>query len=242
MTGSIRRAWRATAVLAGTAAVTTLLLSGCGAGHYAETSLRIPTSVGVNADSADGSFKIRNLSIDYLDTTGYPAGGNAPLSVALYNDSDRAVTVRVSSSAARIVVLTNAAAASPSPTTAGPTPTPTGVESPSLGGSPSATPPEAAGSPSSGGSPSAAPSPTAAPEVPAEIQIPARGFVVLSRATGTWLQLNGLAAALPPGESVPMTFDFGGTRVDTPAPVAVPLSPAPVATPVVEEEGGAAHE
>ncbi|MEO3817416.1 hypothetical protein [Plantactinospora sp. B24E8] len=238
MTGSIRGAWRATAVLAGTAAATTLLLSGCGAGQIAETAARVPTSVGNNAQSADNQFKVRNLSIDYLSTTGYPAGADAPLTVTLFNDSDKPVTVRVSSEGARTVVL--AGAASGSPTTPPPAnPTPTAAESPNPGGSPSGD----AGSPSPGGSasPTATTTPTAAPETPAEIQIPARSFVLLNKPTGRWLQLNGLAAALPPGASLPLVFDFGGTPVQTQAPVAVPLQPAPVATPVIEE-GGGGHE
>lgn len=226
MTGSFRRVWRATAVLAGPAVATTLLLSGCGAGHYAETSVRVPTSVGTNAESADNLFKVRNLSIDYLDTTGYPAGGDAPVTVALYNDSNRDVTVRVSSPNARVVTLVDAASASPSPTASA---LPTAPE-----GSPSATPGTETENSSPGASPTEtpSPSPTAAPEVPAEIRIPAGQFVILSRAKGTWLQLTGLTAAVPPGSSVPVTFDFEGTRVDVGAPVAVPLSPAPAGSPL----------
>ncbi|GAB3967735.1 hypothetical protein [Plantactinospora veratri] len=220
-------------MLAGTATAATLLLSGCGAGQIAETAAKVPTSVGTNAQSADNNFKVRNLSIDYLNTQGYPAGADAPMNVGLFNDSGEAVTVRVSSAGARAVVLAGAAggtaSASPSATTGSPSPEATSG-SPSPGGSPSATPTEGA----------VAPSPTASPTRPAEIQIPARGFVILDETTGSWLQLSGLTEPLPPGGNIELTFDFGGTQVPVQAPVAVPLTPAPVATPVVGEDEG--HE
>ncbi|MDG4791351.1 hypothetical protein O7626_36585 [Micromonospora sp. WMMD1102] len=251
MTRSIRGARRAAAVLAGTAAAATLLLSGCGAGQIAETAAKVPTSVGTNAQSADNNFKVRNLSIDYLSTQGYPAGADAPMNVGLYNDSGQAVTVRISSAGARAVVLAGASA----------TPTPAGTVSPSpeaTAGSPSPeatagspSPEATAGSPSPGGSPSAAPtegagatpsapSAPAAPALPAEIPIPAGGFVILNKAVGNWLQLSGLTEPLPPGGNIELIFDFGGTQVPVNAPVAVPQSPAPVSTPVVGEDEG--HE
>ncbi|MEO3925387.1 hypothetical protein ABGB07_16180 [Micromonosporaceae bacterium B7E4] len=234
MTRSIRGARRAATVLAGTATAATLLLSGCGAGQIAETAAKVPTSVGTNAQSADNTFKVRNLSIDYLNTRGYPAGADAPMNVGLYNDSGEAVTVRISSAGARAVVLAGASAAptpagtvspSPSPTTGSPSPEATSG-SPEPGGSPSATPTEGA---------AATPSPTASPTLPAEIRIPAGGFVILNRTVGNWLQLSGLTEPLPPGGSVELAFDFGGTQVPVRAPVAVPFTPAPVGTPVVGE-------
>ncbi|GAA3737126.1 hypothetical protein GCM10022225_19920 [Plantactinospora mayteni] len=235
MTRSIRGARRAAAVLAGTAAAATLLLSGCGAGQIAETAAKVPTSVGANAQSADNTFKVRNLSIDYLNIQGYPAGGDAPMNVALYNDSGEAVTVRISSAGARSVALAGASAAptprgtvsaSPPPTTGGPSPAATSG-SPEPGGSPSAAPTDGA---------AATPSPTASPTLPAEIRIPAGGFVILNKTVGNWLQLSGLSEPLPPGGIVELSFDFGGTQVPVRAPVAVPLVPAPVGTPVVGEE------
>ncbi|AVT29820.1 hypothetical protein C6361_10325 [Plantactinospora sp. BC1] len=222
-------------MLAGTATAATLLLSGCGAGQIAETAAKIPTSVGTNAQSADNNFKVRNLSIDYLNTQGYPAGADAPMNVALYNDSGEAVTVRVSTAGARAVVLAGTPTAptpagtvssSPSPEATQGSPSPEATSgSPSPGGSPSATPTEGA----------AAPSPTASPTSPAEIRLPAAGFVILNKTVGSWLQLSGLAEPLLPGGSIELIFDFGGTQVSVWAPVAVPVTPAPVGTPVVGE-------
>ena len=229
MTRSIRGARRAAAMLTGTAAATTLLLSGCGTGQVAETAAKVPTSVGANAQSPDNNFKVRNLSIDYLSVEGYRAGENATLNVALYNDSGQPVTVTITPDGARAVVLTGPSAppapggtvsASPSPATTSGSPEP--------GGSASATPSE-------GASASPTPTPTPTPDAAAEIRIPAGGFVVLNKTVGSWLQLAGLTEALPPGESVPLTFDFSGTKVQVDAPVAVPLTPAPTGAPVVEE-------
>ncbi|MEQ4305367.1 hypothetical protein ABNF97_28970 [Plantactinospora sp. B6F1] len=234
MTRSIRGARRAAAVLAGTATAATLLLSGCGAGQLAETAAKVPTSVGTNAQSADNTFKVRNLSVDYPGIQGYPAGADAPMNVALFNDSGETVTVRVSSPGARAVVLAGASvaptpggtvSASPSPTTTrGPSPEASG--SPAPDGSPTATPTEGAGTAS----------PTASPTLPAEIRIPAGGFVVLNETTGSWLQLSGLTEPLLTGTDIELVFDFGGTQVSARAPVAVPVTPAPVGTPVVGEE------
>lgn len=229
MTRSIRGARRAAAMLTGTAAATTLLLSGCGAGQIAETAAKVPTSVGVNAQSPDNNFKVRNLSIDYPSVEGYRTGDNAPLNVALYNDSGQPVTVKITPEGARAVVLTGPSAP-PTPggtTSASPSPATTSG-SPEPGGSASATPSgEASASPT--------PTPTPTPEAAAEIQIPAGGFVVLNKAVGSWLQLAGLTEALSPGASVPLTFDFSGTKVQVDAPVAVPLTPAPTGASVVEE-------
>ena len=224
MTRSIRVPRRAGVLLAAAAAGTTLLMSGCGAGQIAETAAMRPTSVGANAQSADNTFKIRSLSVDYLNTEGYPAGGDAPLNVVIYNDSGAAVTVRVSTESARSVVLAGGSAATPTPagtTSASPSPSERSSASPSG---------------------SAGPTPTAAAPAgaPAEIKIPSAGFVVLNKGAGSWLQLIGLTAPLRPGESVQLRFDFNGTPIDTPAPVAVPQTPAPPATPVVGDEGG--HE
>ncbi|WP_422772169.1 hypothetical protein ACN28C_03480 [Plantactinospora sp. WMMC1484] len=236
MTRSISGARRAAAVLAGTAAGAALLLSGCGAGQIAETAERIPTNLGVNAESPDNNYLVRNAFIGYPGTTGYPAGASAPMSVTLYNDTGEPVTVRVSSAGAGGVTLTGPSAApspgggapaSPSPEATAGSPSPDATEqSPSPGGSPSAPP-------------SAEATPAPAPATPVEIQIPARGFVVLNQETaGRWLELTGLTEALPPGHSIQVTFDFGGTQVPVQVPVTVPLEPAPPGTPVVggEEE------
>lgn len=227
MTRSIRGARRAAAMLTGTAAATTLLLSGCGAGQIAETAAKVPTSVGANAQSPDNNFKVRNLSIDYPSIEGYRAGEDAALNVGLYNDSGQPVTVTITPDGARAVVLTGPSAPPGPGGTASPSPTPaTTSGSPEPGGSATPTPT---------GEASTSPTPTPTPEAAAEIRIPAGGFVILNKTVGSWLQLDGLTEALRPGESIPLTFDFNGAKVQIDAPVAVPLTPAPTATPVVGE-------
>lgn len=62
---------------------------------------------------------------------------------------------------------------------------------------------------------------------------------MLSPTSGSFLQLAGLHEALRPGQSVELVFDFGGQQIQTPAPVAIPLTAAPPATPIV---GGDGHE
>lgn len=246
MTRSITGARRAVVVLAGTAAIGTLLLSGCGAGQIAETAAREPTSVGANVQSPDNQFKVRNLSVAYPGPQGYPAGADAPLHVGLFNDSGAPVTVRVSVTGAQAVRLVGAADVSPttggtpsvSPT--GPTPEGTATTPPPAGATGTASPePGGTGTPSPGAE-SPSPSPAGPVGGPAEIQLPAGGYVILDQTTGSWLQLTGLAEALTPGQSISLVFDFNGTRVEAQAPVAVPLTPAPTATPPADVMGG--HE
>ncbi|MGW0431932.1 hypothetical protein ACWDV4_05225 [Micromonospora sp. NPDC003197] len=227
MTRSIRGARRAAVLLAGTAA-TALLMSGCGAGQIAETANKAPSIDGINAQTADGTFKVRNLTVSYLDPKGYPAGGDAPIQVVLYNDSPKPVTVKVTTDSGNLVVLADGAApASPSVTPVEPTPTgsaaPDGSATPS--GSASATPPEAT-------TPPAAPA-----EEPATIEIAANSYAVLNRTTGRHLQIKGLKSALTPGQQINLVFSVDGKELRTVAPVAVPLTPNPAATPLEHEEG-----
>lgn len=79
MTRSIRRPRRAALLLGGAATAAALLLSGCGTGQIAETAAMRPTVSGVNTETADNAFKLRNLAVVYKDTKGYPAGSDAPL-------------------------------------------------------------------------------------------------------------------------------------------------------------------
>lgn len=241
MTRSIRGARRAVLVAGAAATAATLLLSGCGAGQIAETSRQAAAVSGVDAQSPDGVYKIRNIAVDYPGTEGYPAGADASLRGVLYNDSDQSVTVQVSTTAAGGVRLVgagstpNASASpvSPAPAPAGASPSATGsaATTPSAGpsGSASASP---SGTASAGPSGSASPSPSeSVPEGPASIQLPARGFLPLDRRAGSYLQLVGLSGGLRSGQTVPVTFDFGGQKVTVNVPVAVPLTPAPTGSP-----------
>jgi hypothetical protein len=249
---SIRGARRGAVLLAG-AATTGLLMSGCGAGQIAETANVQPAVPGVNVQTADGLFKVRNAVVEYPDPLGYPSGGDAPLSMALYNDSAQPVTVTVTTDSAEAIVLVDTTA------TPAPTPSPTTAASPDASPDPAGTPtgeppatptvepsPDASGRPDPSASPDATgspdptgpASPTAPPAgAPAQIEIPALGYVLLNDETGRILQLVGLDTALAPGRSVNLTFEVNGERLETPVPVAVPLSPAPRGSLPVGDEG-----
>jgi len=211
-------------LLAGSAA-TVLLASGCGAGQIAETANKKSTVPGANVElrTQDGGFyKVRNLVVSYNGVEGYQAGANAPIEVAIFNDTDRPVTLTVTSDGARAVEFTGGAEASPeAPAPTGGTPT----ESPGATGEASPLPAPAE-QPAAGG--------------PARIEIPARGFATFNQRTDRQLQLVGLNEPLKSGQSVNLVFDFDGRKLTVDAPVMVPLTPAPVASPVVEVEGG--HE
>lgn len=239
MTRSIRAHRRAALLLAGLGATGSLLLTGCGAGQIAQTAGIVPGVPGVNADvtAAGGSYMIRNLVVAYRDPKGYPAGGNAPLELTIFNETDEPVTVRVTSDSARAVVLTGAAAV-PTPPAATPTPS---APAASPGGGASATPteqPTVTRSPKPTGSVQPLPTASSVPAAgPATVDIPPRSFVLLNRSGGRFLQLEGLDQELRPGQSINLTFDFNGQHLSTAVPMTVPLSPAPVAPPVTEGEG-----
>jgi hypothetical protein len=238
VTRSIRGSRPATLLLAGVAVASALLASGCGTGQISETAAMEPAVTGVNAQTTDNIFKIRNLSVNYPGSKGYAAGADAPLDVVIYNDSGKAVTVTVTTDSARAVVLAGGSASPSAPASASPSgsasASPSGSASASASASGSATP---TGGASASASASPTPSPTPA-DVPASLQIPSGGFLVLNRASGRQLQLNGLNAALRPGQSVNLVFTFDGTEIKTPAPMGLPLTAAPPATPVVGGEGG----
>jgi hypothetical protein len=240
VTRSIRGSRRATVLLASAAAAATLLLSGCGTGQISETAAMRPAVTGINAQTADNMFKIRNLTVSYPGVDGYPVGANAPLETVIYNDSDRAVTLTVTTSSGRSVVLIGATGTPTPAATANVRPSTTASPSGSASASPSGSSPAGSVSTSPSGttpsgSVSASPSATVAPpppaDVPASIQIPASGFVVLSRAAGKFLQVNRLNSELKPGQSIDLVFAFDGTELKTPALVSLPSTAAPRGTP-----------
>ncbi|OZV79723.1 hypothetical protein CA850_16775 [Micromonospora echinospora] len=248
MTRSIRGSRRAAVLLAGAAAATGLLVSGCGTGQIAETAVKAPSVQGVNTGTPDGTYLVRGLVVDFPGGEGYPAGGDAPLSVVLYNDTPDPVTVTVSTDSAREVVLAGAGA-SPSASPSEPTPaSPSAPASPSVPASPSASgsaSPSAPGLTSPSPTDQVSPSPTettpagAAPTV----EIPPFGYAQLNQQGGRYLQLVGLNEALRAGQQVNLVFDFGnGKRVSTPAPVGVPLSPQAPPSPIIERHGGGGEE
>jgi len=247
VTRSIKRNRRAAMLLAGVAAAS-MLLSGCSAGQVAETARKVPSLGGVNAQSENGDFKVRNVSVDYLSPEGYPAGGTAPLTVAIFNDSVNPVTVTISSDNADSVTLGGEIAGRPGPesspaaspsepaeTPGAPSPD---AQSPGAEPSPSLTGPGATASPVT-----PSPSQPATATGPASVEIPAYGYVSLTQESGDFVQLVGLKEALRPGGSVTVTFDFGnGQVITTVVPVATPLSPAPRNSPVTEGEEAGSHD
>lgn len=239
-THSIVRTRVATALFAGTALATVILVGGCSAGQYAQTAEVVPVVPGANSTPSPSGISLRNVLIEYPGTQGYRAGDNAPLKLAIFNDGTQPVTlVKVTTPGATSVVQTEGGvvtgASSPTPTATG-TPTDT---SGSATGSPSASAKSSASSSStasssasSSASPSASGSASAGPSQaagrPVNVQIPAMGYAKLTRSGGATLELIGLAKALNTGESIPITFVFsGGEQFTLDIPVDVPMSAAP---------------
>ncbi|BCL14353.1 hypothetical protein [Micromonospora sagamiensis] len=233
MTRSIRGSRRAAVLLAG-AVATGLLVSGCGTGQLAETAAKEPSVQGINTGTPDGSYLVRGLVVDFPGGEGYPAGGNAPLSVVLYNDTRDPVTVTVSTDSARQIVLAGAGASPSASPSESVTPSPSAPASPS-GSAPA--------SPASPDPASPSPTETTPAGAPATVEIPPFGYAQLNQQGGRFLQLVGLNEELRPGQQVNLVFDFGnGKRVTTPAPVGVPLSPQAPPSPIIERHGGEGGE
>ncbi|MEU7807067.1 hypothetical protein AB0B18_11465 [Micromonospora chalcea] len=243
MTRSIRGSRGPALLLAGTAAAS-LLLSGCGTGQISETANKIPSVQGVSVQTSDNLYKVRGLYVQTPGPKGYEAGSNAPVNVVIYNDSEKPVTVTVTTDSAREIVLAGGTGpdvgADPSgsptePATASPTATdPSASPSQSL---------EAPESPSASASPS--PSESAPAGQPARIEIPALGYAQLNADNPRFLQLVGLNQKLLVGQQVNLTFDFGdGKVITTPAPIGIPLTAEPTPSKIVNprehgaEDGG----
>ncbi|MDG4794322.1 hypothetical protein [Micromonospora sp. WMMD1082] len=240
MTRSIRGSRRAAMLLPGIAAAAGLLLSGCGAGQISETANKVPSIQGANLQGGNGKYGVRSALIAYPGVEGYRAGDDAVLNLVFYNDSPDPVTVTVTSPDAREVVLTTVAAAT--------SPSPTGSPSPTASPSPEESP-EASPSPDDSPSPdeSPSPSPTESPTAgPARVVIPPQSYVQLNTEGEQVLQLLGLNEAVLAGQNITLTFDFGGgDTVTSAAPIAVPLTPAPQPSPIIERhteyEGEGGH-
>lgn len=202
----------------GVATAAAIALTGCSAGQIAETALKRTSNPGVNADNADRSVYIRNLSVVYPGVEGYAAGGEAPLELSLYNQTTAPITVTISSAAPKTdveghevvtasqvsisgAVPTAGASATPStsvspdsPDEAAPT-APTGEDEasggPSIGASPSSS--ESA-SPSSSESASPSSSGSASPSSSASASAPAAGAGKPAQIT---LPAQGSAVFLP---------------------------------------------
>ena len=210
---------------------TTLALTGCSAGQITQTGNQVPAVPGVNAQA--GNVALRNLVIAYDGPEGYPAGGDAPLVVRLFNTGTTTVTL-VGVTAERAtsvtlvgtpVVVTTTQPPPPPTETAAATAAPTGSPEVTATASPEPTP--------------TIPPTTQPPGVPVSVAIPPGSFVLLVPGQGDagFLRLNGLTQAIAPGESVRVTFSFSdGTSTTLDVPLAPPLGTVPRATPVVAPE------
>nr|WP_230414964.1 hypothetical protein [Micromonospora tarapacensis] len=105
----------------------------------------------------------------------------------------------------------------------------------------------AATSPSPTGSPSPDESPSASPTAgPARVEVPPLGYAQLNTEGEQVLQLVGLSQSALPGQNITLAFDFGGAdTVTSSVPVAVPLTPVPPPSPIIERhteyEGEGGH-
>jgi hypothetical protein len=222
---------RRAVLVAGVATLTAAALAACSAGQIAETSLKKSSVQGLNAQNADGSVLVRGLAVVYKDSAGYPSGGTAPLEVNLYNQTTQPITVLVSSQpaaagenvvAARSVVLsggepTTPATEIPEPSGSRPAATPDPDVSDNI--SQPSTPPSVEAVPSSSASSAGR---------PARIEIGPLGSAIFRPDGQTTLQATGLTAALIPGGSLNLVFEFSNNvePLVLQAPVTVPLSPA----------------
>ncbi|WP_436525763.1 hypothetical protein [Actinoplanes sp. HUAS TT8] len=210
---------RRAALVAGVATVGVIALAGCSAGQVAETAMLDTPIAGVNANAPDGSVFVRNAQVAYDGIEGYKQGENAPLELSLFNQSEKDVTVTISSTPVKqpqVISATKVGFVS--------APAPVTETSPST---PASADPSGSSSPSTPASaePTTAPTPTV---TTAEITIKALGSAVFKPTDAKKLQLVGLSEALQPGERVNLVFHFstGGDDLTIQAPVAIPLTPA----------------
>ncbi|HET8681551.1 MAG TPA: hypothetical protein VFM54_06715 [Micromonosporaceae bacterium] len=237
------------------ASVTVAFSAGCGTGQITGTDRQVAAVPGVSTDVevADGRVSLRNVLLTYPGTEGYPRGGSASVQVAIFNDTEQPLRVRVSSPDAAQVVLSGGARANG---TGRPVP-PTATGSPTAPGSPTASPPgNGSASPGAGqtssptrtatASPTRQPagSPTASPAGRpngngALLEIPPRGYAIFTTGSPRQLRLVGLANPVRPGQTVRLRFEFtGGAAVDVNAGIAPPLVPAPRSPMEFEESHG----
>jgi hypothetical protein len=211
---------RRAALVAGAATVTALALGGCSAGQVAETAILDTPIAGVNAEGGkEGKVSVRNLQVEYNGVEGYEAKESAPLELGLFNDSDEAVTVTISSRPAERPQVVSASQVGFVSTATVTTP----GEVPSA--APSASASAAAG---------------AATSVrPAQIKLDPQGAALFGPDDIAPLQVIGLSEELKPGMSVNLVFEFSNdsTPLVVQAPVASPLDPAPRGSAEVHEEG-----
>lgn len=246
MTRSIagrHRTGRLVAASAGIAAIfATASLAACSAGQIAETSLIVPAVPGgstvvtvPNPGDANSAILLQNVTIGYSSPAGYPAGGNAPVSLRIVNQTTD------------VIMVTPGVATLTGPTAANGTSTALGTLSWTDGSAPTlltATAPSPSSAPAGPSSPvptssgSSVPSAPAAPSAPAiaDITIQPASIAILQPSGNPgpqYLQIANLSQVLKPGDTVNLTFTFTDTTTHATytatvaAPVAPPPSPAP---------------
>ncbi len=215
------------------------LLAACSSGQLAETSLITSGVPGakatVKAGEPDQTIQIANATVDYNGPKGYAAGDSAPLSIWIFDNTDKDITLTgVTSTQGQVVIADGATPGAPSVCQSSPAPiqanpstgAPTAGVAPSLGASggispqgPTGTPsnassakPTGAAQESASGSPSASESAsvTAATATSADISVTIKsgGCVALTPRNSRFLQISNLTRSLTPGNAVGMQFTF----------------------------------
>lgn len=162
------RSHRRRLVVPAVAAALTLptgLLAACSSGQLAETSLitsGVPGAMAtVKAGGPDQTIQIANATVDYNGPKGYAAGDSAPLSIWIFDNTDKDITLTgVTSNQGQVVIANGAAPGAPSvcqssaaPIQANPsTGAPTAGVAPSLGASGGISPQGPTGTPSNASS------------------------------------------------------------------------------------------
>jgi copper(I)-binding protein len=219
-------------------ALSTGVLAACGAGQLAATSLVVPAVAGAQVSVAAGSptetITIANATVRYPGPEGYPQGGTAQVSVWLFNNTSKDITldgvrspfgqVLLAPGAQRAAVspcLTSARPIQPNPSTGAPTAgvgasagASAGVATPGPTGTPSthtSVPPTGAAAPSGSASPTPTPAPAgSAPAGSATVSVPVKAFgcVALTPDSAQFLLVTELSQAVGSGRTVPMEFHF----------------------------------
>jgi hypothetical protein len=219
-------------------------LAGCGAGQIAETSTIVSAVPGGSSSVAvpteanpNGALLIKNVTVDFNDINGYPAGATAPLSMWIINQSTDPVTVTAGD--AQLIDPTKATTLTPlgSMSLSGGTPVVDDVQG--VAGNPSTAPAAPPSSPASGAPSSPSESSAPAAPVAASVTIQPGTMLVLSTSAGSdvqHLEVADLKGAVVPGNTVQLTFNVtkqDGTPLQSTqivAPVSPPSAPAPRVT------------
>jgi hypothetical protein len=219
-------------------------LAGCGAGQIAETSTIVSAVPGGSSSVAvpteanpNGALLIKNVTVDFNDINGYPAGATAPLSMWIINQSTDPVTVTAGD--AQLIDPTKATTLTPlgSMSLSGGTPVVDDVQG--VAGNPSTAPAAPPSSPASGAPSSPSESSAPAAPVAASVTIQPGTMLVLSTSAGSdvqHLEVADLKGAVVPGNTVQLTFNVtkqDGTPLQSTqivAPVSPPSAPGPRVT------------